>query len=100
MRSIIARPASDDRAAQTVLEHLEETADYARDFAGKCELSSAGELLGLLHDFGKNGDRFQKYIREVDVDKKGGTIQLLEHSCCGRSWHGPRIKRLDVIFRF
>ncbi|HML59370.1 MAG TPA: CRISPR-associated helicase Cas3' [Solidesulfovibrio sp.] len=47
---------------QTLESHLREVAALAESFAAKAGLPLAGRLIGLLHDFGKYSDAFQRYI--------------------------------------
>ncbi len=50
---------------QTLETHLLETAAFSREFAAKISLADAGELIGLLHDFGKYSEQFQNYIKSA-----------------------------------
>lgn len=50
---------------QTLCEHLEGVAMLARSHAEKIRMGEYGELLGLLHDFGKYSSEFQKYITDA-----------------------------------
>jgi CRISPR-associated endonuclease/helicase Cas3 len=50
---------------QQLDEHLEGVADLAKKHAQKIGLGIYGELLGLLHDFGKYSAEFQKYIENA-----------------------------------
>jgi len=43
--------------------HLNGTSALASSFADKIGLSSFGEFMGLLHDFGKYSKAFQSYIK-------------------------------------
>ncbi len=54
---------------QNLITHLEGVAALAKIHAGKIGMGNYGELLGLLHDFGKYSAEFQKYI--TDALKKG-----------------------------
>lgn len=54
---------------QELHEHLEGVAELAKINAEKIGMRNYGELLGLLHDFGKYSSEFQKYI--ADAIKKG-----------------------------
>jgi CRISPR-associated endonuclease/helicase Cas3 len=53
----------EDGREQTVLEHLDAVSKLTGCFAAKAGLSSAGRLVGLVHDFGKYSKAFQDYIR-------------------------------------
>ena len=61
----IAHLRKSDGQIQSVQAHLKETAVLAKVFAQKLNLESAGELLGLMHDFGKYSQNFQEYIKSV-----------------------------------
>lgn len=58
----IAHYRQSDKVSQSIQEHLEGSAELARAFARKIGLPSIGELLGLLHDFGKYSTAFQFYL--------------------------------------
>lgn len=49
---------------QKLYEHLENVANLAKINAEKIGMGNYGELLGLLHDFGKYSADFQKYITD------------------------------------
>ena len=51
-------------AENPLAKHLREVADRARDFGAIFGASDWAECAGLLHDIGKFGEPFQKYIRE------------------------------------
>jgi CRISPR-associated endonuclease/helicase Cas3 len=50
---------------QELYAHLEGVAKFARINANKIGMGDYGELLGLLHDFGKYSAEFQKYITDA-----------------------------------
>ena len=62
----IAHPGSSQGAPDQLLKtHLIETAAFCADFASKVNLQHTGELIGLLHDFGKYSSRFQHYLKSA-----------------------------------
>jgi CRISPR-associated endonuclease/helicase Cas3 len=80
---------------QSVYNHLEEVANFAAKNASKIGLAKVGELIGLLHDFGKYSQAFQNYIGSatgtidqdedeyVDAGKLKGKI---DHSTAGAKY--------------
>lgn len=62
----VARYRELDGSPQPLMEHLEGVSCLASAFSGKIGLPSFGELMGLLHDFGKYSDAFQGYIRSAE----------------------------------
>lgn len=80
---------------QALETHLLETGELAASVADKIGLSSAGRLLGLLHDFGKYSAQFQNYIKSgtgtIDQDDEGWVdAELLrgkiDHSTAGAQY--------------
>jgi CRISPR-associated endonuclease/helicase Cas3 len=49
----------------TLEQHLLGVSDKTRNFAAKLNLSTQGELIGLLHDLGKYSEEFQAYIQSA-----------------------------------
>lgn len=62
MKETIAHRRTSDDKDQSVLLHLTETGILASQFAAKAKLGKQGQILGLLHDFGKYSNEFQRYI--------------------------------------
>lgn len=91
----IARYRQSDGSPQSLAEHLEGVSALAAKFSGKIGLSSFGELMGLLHDFGKYSNPFQSYIKSaegkiepdddeyIDANKMRGKI---DHSTAGAQY--------------
>ncbi|MBU0729841.1 MAG: CRISPR-associated helicase Cas3' [Proteobacteria bacterium] len=99
----IAHHRKFDQTAQTVREHLEGVCGTCRDLAEKIGVPSAGELLGLLHDFGKYSKQFQTYIQSAtgmlnpDVDDEYVDATSLrgriDHSSSGAQWIWENFRR-------
>lgn len=98
----IAHVRKSNKQLQSVSNHLLETASIARTLAAKLDLADAGELLGLMHDFGKYSKKFQTYIRHVtgiltyaDLDSEdennGG-----DHSTAGAQWIYRRLSKFGA----
>jgi CRISPR-associated endonuclease/helicase Cas3 len=69
---------------QSVKEHLYNVSKMAREYSAKISLSSTGELIGALHDMGKQTDVFNAYIHYSsihphDKSRKGA----IDHSTAG-----------------
>ncbi|MGI6012897.1 MAG: CRISPR-associated endonuclease Cas3'' [Oscillospiraceae bacterium] len=76
-------------AGQTVLEHLQETAQLAQSFADVFGAGSLGYRCGALHDIGKSSAAFQKGLLE-----KGSKV---DHSTAGAL---EAVKQGDCITAF
>jgi len=84
-----------DGAKQSVEDHLSDVGEIASKLASKIGVSSAGKLIGLLHDFGKFSTDFQEYIGSATglinpdedefVDFKGLKGKI-DHSSAGAQW--------------
>ncbi|ABR74644.1 CRISPR-associated helicase/endonuclease Cas3 [Actinobacillus succinogenes] len=101
--SFIAHIREVDKQRQSVQVHLLETAVIASMFAVKLDLSEAGELLGLMHDFGKYSTAFQEYIRAVtgqDPDADNDYVlpngKKIDHSTAGAQWVYRRLKKFGL----
>ncbi|BCA79947.1 CRISPR-associated helicase Cas3' [Desulfuromonas sp. AOP6] len=84
------------RNGQTVANHLESVSKICGSLTEKIGEYETGELLGLLHDFGKYGGDFQSYIKSAtgifnpDIDKEyvdaKGLKGTIDHSTAGAQW--------------
>ena len=93
--SFIAHVRATDKAEQSVASHLLEVAEIAKQLATKINVPEAGELIGLLHDFGKYSQSFQNYIQSgtglIDPDSEafvnaGALKGKIDHSTAGAQW--------------
>lgn len=66
---------SEDGREQTVLQHLEGTAEQCAAFAAAFGAEEQGRLAGLSHDIGKYADAFQKRL--------DGSTQRVDHATAG-----------------
>jgi len=92
----IAHRRKSDQTEQSVREHLQKVSLICRNFAEKAGMPEIGELLGLLHDFGKYSQQFQVYIQSAtgmlnpDIDEDYvDAIALrghVDHSTAGAQW--------------
>ena len=92
MTDFIAHVRQTDKNKQSVQTHLLETATIARQLAEKLNLSEVGELIGLMHDFGKYSQDFQEYIKSVTGINPDADDYVLpngkkiDHSTAGAQW--------------
>lgn len=97
----IAHVRQSDSEPQALQTHLTETAELAKHFAAKLNLAQAGELLGLMHDFGKYSLKFQKYIHDEtglinpDLDDEESTPngEKVDHSTAGAQWVYQQLRK-------
>ena len=66
---------TDNRIEQSVLEHLNGTADLARQFAAAFGEEDMAGSIAMAHDIGKYSADFQKHIN--------GAALRVDHSTCG-----------------
>lgn len=82
----IAHIREEDKKEQTILEHLEATAEKAAEFGKEFNNSELAYLYGLLHDVGKYSGEFQARIRNegkrCDHSTAGARL-LYEHKPFG-----------------
>jgi len=81
---------------QSVESHLKRVASICSDLTKKISLPEVGELLGLLHDFGKYSVEFQAYLKSalgiLDPDVDGDYVDFkglrgsIDHSTAGAQW--------------
>ncbi len=95
-----------DGSKQSVEIHLSEVAVICARLAAKINMPLAGELIGLMHDFGKYSRDFQKYIQSATgllnadldedyVDAKGLKGKI-DHSSAGAQWIWQRLKQIGL----
>jgi len=80
---------------QSLIDHLNGVGKITALLASKLGVSNAGEVIGLLHDFGKFGQDFQTYIGSAsgkinpDEDDYVNFKELkgkIDHSSAGAQW--------------
>ena len=103
MTNFIAHVREIDSIEQSVESHLIETSKLASKFADKIGLSKQGEVLGLLHDFGKYSQTFQSYIQSgqkiIDQDDENWVNSDLlkgriDHSTAGAQYVWVHLQNL------
>ncbi|MGZ5055640.1 MAG: CRISPR-associated helicase Cas3' [Methylobacter sp.] len=91
----IAHVRTTDQCVQTLESHLLEVAEITKKLAAKIKVPEAGELIGLLHDFGKYSAAFQNYIQSatelIDQDNEDYVNARdqkgkIDHSTAGAQW--------------
>ncbi|AFI86062.2 CRISPR-associated helicase/endonuclease Cas3 [Aggregatibacter actinomycetemcomitans] len=101
-RNAIAHVRQSDGLRQLLIDHLFETSSIAGQLASKLNLSLAGELLGLLHDFGKYSLSFQDYIKAATgIDPNADDYVLpggrkIDHSTAGAQWVYRALRKYGV----
>ena len=100
----IAHVRKSDGQPQSLQTHLIETAEIAKLLASKLDLDQAGELLGLMHDFGKYSRKFQKYIHnetgllnpDLDDEESTPNGSKVDHSTAGAQWAYRELRKFGA----
>ncbi len=91
----IAHIRKEDKDKQSVKDHIKNVSNISACNASKIGLAKAGELIGLLHDFGKYSETFQNYfcsatgLIEQDADEyvdSNGLKGKIDHSTAGSQY--------------
>ena len=91
-KDAIAHVRKLDGLQQLLIDHLLETSTISGQLAAKLNLGLVGELLGLMHDFGKYSQDFQEYIKSVTGINPDADDYVLpngkkiDHSTAGVQW--------------
>ena len=95
-QAYIAHVRKTDNKLQALATHLLEVAEITKRLSAKINVPEAGELIGLLHDFGKYSADFQNYIQSAtgllnpDCDDEyvdaSGLRGKIDHSTAGAQW--------------
>lgn len=101
----LAHVRRSDKKQQSLETHLTETAAIAKLLAGKLDLDLSGELLGLMHDFGKYSQAFQEYIKnatgldqDIDNDYELPNGKKIDHSTAGAQWVYRHLKNYGAQY--
>jgi len=77
--TLIAHRRERDGEEQALVDHLKGTAELAKCFAGKIGLPELGEIMGLVHDFGKASKEFQDYLKSATGLKNPDEDDYIDH---------------------
>ena len=103
-KGAIAHVRKLDGLQQLLIDHLLETSTISGQLAAKLDLGLVGELLGLMHDFGKYSRKFQKYIHDEtglfnpDLDDEENTPNgsKVDHSTAGAQWVYRELRKIGA----
>ena len=95
-RSVYLAHIAEDGREQTVIDHLEGTAQRSAEFAADFGCAEFGALVGFAHDIGKNTPAFQKRLKEDGPKVDHATAGAIEcakigasmSACCTIGHHG------------
>ena len=80
---------SEDGQEETILQHLQETAEMAAQFAAPFGAEEQARLAGMLHDIGKYSDAFQRRLN--------GSPERVDHATAG-AWECAKAKQPFAAF--
>lgn len=93
-RDMKARYREIDSQSQTLQDHLENVKSISGFFGKNLNLKQIAELAGLLHDFGKGTDSWQKYLEQSVNGHKNGNK---DHATAGAQFIKHKISEKDSI---
>lgn len=69
---------------QSVMEHLHNVSKLSKEYSAKISHEATGELIGILHDMGKETDRFNNYIHYSFLNPNDKSLRgQINHSTAG-----------------
>ncbi|MBU3159497.1 CRISPR-associated helicase Cas3' [Clostridium frigoris] len=69
---------------QSVKEHLDNVSKMSMEYGAKVSLENTGELIGILHDMGKETNKFDKYIHYSSSHPSDKSLRgTINHSTAG-----------------
>jgi CRISPR-associated endonuclease/helicase Cas3 len=69
---------------QSVKEHLDNVSAMSSNYGAKVSLEATGKLIGMLHDMGKETDKFNLYIQYCSANPKDKSLKgSIDHSTAG-----------------
>src|SRR5665648_549745 len=72
---------------QSVKEHLENVSLLSMGYGSKISLGATGQLIGILHDMGKNTKKFDAYIHYCSKHPKDKSLKgSINHSTAGAKY--------------
>jgi CRISPR-associated endonuclease/helicase Cas3 len=102
----LAHYSEQRKEKQLLKEHLKNVSSLVKNFATKISCPEIGEILGILHDFGKYSSAFQEYIKtangivednveHIEYENQKGKI---DHSTAGAQlfWNEVQKDRNDL----
>ena len=77
----VAHPDFKGKQHQSVKAHLWAVSELAGKLSKKVGFEKQGQLIGLMHDFGKYSSAFQNYMRLIITEQTGYNPDNDEGSC-------------------
>ncbi|ABR47839.1 CRISPR-associated helicase Cas3 [Alkaliphilus metalliredigens QYMF] len=72
------------RKEQSVKEHLHSVSKMSMEYGAKISLGATAELIGMLHDMGKQTDKFNSYIHYSATNPSDKSLRgSIDHSTAG-----------------
>ncbi len=78
-----AKSADEDGHQETNHDHLEKVANLAQIFGAEINMPSEAYMCGIMHDFGKYGQRFQNVLNKTESS--------IDHAICGAVYLSVKI---------
>ncbi|MBX4261559.1 CRISPR-associated helicase Cas3' [Clostridium estertheticum] len=85
---------------QSVKEHLDNVSKMSMEYGAKISLEATGELIGILHDMGKETNKFDKYIHYCSSHPSDKSLRgTINHSTAGAKFIYDNFYNTTDIFQ-
>ena len=96
---MLAHISDDGTRTETVFEHAASVAKRARLYGAECGLENVAYLTAQFHDFGKNKEEYESYLKQAHENPSSVRRGSVDHSTAGAKYIFNRFYKGDGMHR-